>query len=81
MKAMTISEAFRAVIGEREVMQAFFSTYSFEPDFFELEVLGLLTNQAGCRFHVATQTSEQRLRFYTAWAISGHQRSGSEVQL
>lgn len=42
MEAMTISEAFRTAIGEREVMQAFFSTYSFEPDFFELEVLPLL---------------------------------------
>jgi len=42
MKALTISEAFRALIGEREVVQAFFTTYSFEPDFFELEVLPLL---------------------------------------
>lgn len=42
MKALTISEAFREVIGEREVVQAFFTTYSFEPDFFELEVLPLL---------------------------------------
>lgn len=42
MKALTISEAFRSVIGEREVEQAFFTTYSFEPDFFELEVLPLL---------------------------------------
>jgi len=42
MKSMTISEAFRTAIGEREVVQAFFSTYSFEPDFFELEVLPLL---------------------------------------
>ena len=42
MKALTISEAFRSVIGEREVEQAFFTTYSFEPEFFELEVLPLL---------------------------------------
>ena len=42
MKAMTISEAFRTLIGEREIKQAFFSTYSFEPDFFELEVLPML---------------------------------------
>lgn len=42
MKPMTISEALRTVINEREVTHAFFSTYSFEPDFFELEVLPLL---------------------------------------
>lgn len=42
MKAHTISDAFRACIGEREVTSAFFTTYSFEPDFFELEVIPLL---------------------------------------
>ncbi|EJN38449.1 hypothetical protein PMI38_02073 [Pseudomonas sp. GM84] len=42
MKAHTISDAFRRCIGEREVSFAFFSTYSFEPDFFELEVIPLL---------------------------------------
>lgn len=42
MKAHTISHAFRRCIGEHEVSFAFFSTYSFEPDFFELEVIPLL---------------------------------------
>lgn len=42
MKAHTISDAFRRCIGEREVSFAFFTTYSFEPDFFELEVIPLL---------------------------------------
>lgn len=42
MKAHTISDAFRQCIGEREVRFAFFTTYSFEPDFFELEVIPLL---------------------------------------
>lgn len=57
MKAMTISEAFRAVIGEREVMQAFFSTYSFEPDFFELEVLPLLLGNPAL-------SSNETIRYY-----------------
>ncbi|MGZ3853437.1 MAG: phospholipase D-like domain-containing protein [Flavisolibacter sp.] len=39
---MTISEGFKQAIGERSVRHAFFTTYSFEPDFFELEVLPLL---------------------------------------
>lgn len=42
MKALTISEAFRTQIGSRNVLRGFFSTYSFEADFFELEVLPLL---------------------------------------
>src|SRR5438105_1182753 len=42
MEALTISEGFRKVIGNRAVRHAFFSTYCFEPDFFELEVLPLL---------------------------------------
>lgn len=42
MEALTISEGFRKVIGTRKVEHAFFSTYCFEPDFFELEVLPLL---------------------------------------
>lgn len=42
MKALTISEAFRMQIGSRRVLRGFFSTYSFEADFFELEVLPLL---------------------------------------
>lgn len=57
MKAMTISEAFRTAIGEREVMQAFFSTYSFEPDFFELEVLPLLLGNPAL-------SSNESIRYY-----------------
>lgn len=57
MKAMSISEAFRAVIGEREVIQAFFSTYSFEPDFFELEVLPLLLGNPAL-------SSNETIRYY-----------------
>lgn len=57
MKAMTISEAFRTAIGEREVMLAFFSTYSFEPDFFELEVLPLLLGNPAL-------SSNESIRYY-----------------
>lgn len=57
MKSMTISEAFRTAIGEREVMQAFFSTYSFEPDFFELEVLPLLLGSPSL-------SSNESIRYY-----------------
>ncbi len=57
MKALTISEAFREVIGEREVVQAFFTTYSFEPDFFELEVLPLLLGNPAL-------SSNESIRYY-----------------
>lgn len=57
MKAMTISEAFRTVIGEREIKQAFFSTYSFEPDFFELEVLPMLLGNPAL-------SSNESIRYY-----------------
>lgn len=57
MKALTISEAFRAVIGEREVVQSFFTTYSFEPDFFELEVLPLLLGNPAL-------SSNESIRYY-----------------
>lgn len=42
MKALTISESFKQAIGKRTVRSAFFSTYCFEPDFFELDVVPLL---------------------------------------
>lgn len=42
MKSLTISEGFNRAIGERTVKSAFFSTYCFEPEFFELDVLPLL---------------------------------------
>ena len=57
MKAMTISESLRTAIGEREVMLAFFSTYSFEPDFFELEVLPLLLGNPAL-------SSNESIRYY-----------------
>ncbi|MGE6993881.1 hypothetical protein ACQKIK_10780 [Pseudomonas sp. NPDC047961] len=57
MKALTISEAFRAVIGEREVMQAFFTTYTFEPDFFELEVMPLFLGNPAL-------SSNESIRYY-----------------
>lgn len=57
MKAMTISEAFRTLIGEREIKQAFFSTYSFEPDFFELEVLPMLLGNPAL-------SSNESIRYY-----------------
>lgn len=62
MKAMTISEAFRTAIGDREVMQAFFSTYSFEPDFFELEVLPLLLGNPAL-------SSNESIRYYQLQSI------------
>lgn len=57
MKALTISEAFRTVIGDREVRQALFTTYSFEPDFFELEVLPLLLGNPAL-------SSNESIRYY-----------------
>ncbi len=57
MKAMTISEAFRTVIGEREVMLGFFTTYCFEPDFFELEVIPLVLGNPAL-------SSNETIRYY-----------------
>jgi hypothetical protein len=57
MKALTISESFRTAIGEREVIRAFFSTYSFEPDFFELEVLPLVLGNPAL-------SSNETIRYY-----------------
>jgi len=68
MQAMTISEAFRSAIGEREVMQAFFSTYSFEPDFFELEVLPLVLGNPAL-------SSNETIRYYQLQSLM-RQHSG-----
>jgi hypothetical protein len=46
VKSETISQAFKEAIGERTVVRAFFSTYCFEPDFFELDVIPLLLGGA-----------------------------------
>lgn len=42
MQQLTISEAFVQQLAGRRVRAGFFSTFSFEPEFFELEVLPLM---------------------------------------
>jgi hypothetical protein len=56
MKSSTISKGFSEAIGERAVTRAFFSTYSFEPDFFELEVLPLLLDDP-------SMSTDERIRY------------------
>ena len=74
MKSLTISEGFRQAIGARPVKRAFFSTYSFEPHFFELEVLPLLldgptlSTDEIIRYHqLAALMSDSRGRFAVAY--------------
>ncbi len=45
MDKVVITEQFLELIAGREVQAALFTTYTFEPDFFELEVIPLLLNQ------------------------------------
>lgn len=45
MEKAVITERFLELIAGREVQAALFTTYTFEPDFFELEVIPLLLNQ------------------------------------
>lgn len=45
MKTAVISERLLELISERTVKAALFTTYTFEPDFFELEVIPLLLDQ------------------------------------
>ena len=46
LDSSTVSEAFRAQIGERErVVAAVFTTYRFEPEFFEQEIVPLMLDQ------------------------------------
>jgi hypothetical protein len=45
MRRAVITEHLLELIGEREVVAAVFTTYTFEPDFFELEVIPLLLDQ------------------------------------
>ena len=45
MDSAVITEQFLELIAEREVQAALFTTYTFEPDFFELEVIPLLLSQ------------------------------------
>ena len=57
MELSTISDGFRAQIGERDrVVAAVFTTYRFEPDFFEQEIIPLMLNQ-GLAF-----SSDQRIK-------------------
>lgn len=46
LQSLTVTEAFRRAINERPVLHAFFTTFTFEPDFFELEVLPLLLDES-----------------------------------
>lgn len=53
----TVSDGFRAQIGERErVVAAVFTTYRFEPEFFEQEIIPLMLDQ-GLAF-----SSDQRIK-------------------
>lgn len=45
MDSAVITEQLLELIGERKVLSALFTTYTFEPDFFELEVIPLLLSQ------------------------------------
>ena len=45
MDSAVITDRFLELIAEREVQAALFTTYTFEPDFFELEVIPLLLSQ------------------------------------
>lgn len=45
MEHAVISERFLELISGRKVQAALFTTYAFEPDFFELDVIPLLLNQ------------------------------------
>jgi hypothetical protein len=45
IRRAVISERLLELIAEREVQAALFTTYTFEPDFFELEVIPLLLSQ------------------------------------
>lgn len=57
MELSTISDGFRAQIGERErVLAAVFTTYRFEPEFFEQEIIPLMLDQ-GLAF-----SSDQRIK-------------------
>src|SRR5690606_7296532 len=47
MELSTYSDGFRAQLGERErVVAAVFTTYSFEPEFFEQEIIPLMLDQS-----------------------------------
>lgn len=76
MKSLTISEGFKQAIGERTVTQAFFSTYCFEPDFFELDVLPLLLGEStfstdeNIRYHqLQASMSDCNSRFAVAYDV------------
>lgn len=57
MELSTISDGFRAQIGERErVIAAVFTTYRFEPEFFEQEIIPLMLDQG------LAYSSDQRIK-------------------
>lgn len=45
METVVITQRLLELIADRDVQAALFTTYTFEPDFFELEVIPLLLNQ------------------------------------
>ena len=45
MERAVVTERLLELIAERDVRAALFTTYTFDPDFFELEVVPLLLNQ------------------------------------
>lgn len=76
MKSLTISESFKQAIGARTVKSAFFSTYCFEPDFFELDVIPLLlggpalSTDETIRYHqLQSLMSFDRGRFAVAYDV------------
>lgn len=76
METLTISEGFQRMIGARTVLNAFFTTYCFEPDFFELEVLPLLlgnpalsSNEAIRYVQLQSLMSDCKDRFAVAYDV------------
>lgn len=71
MEALTISEGFLKSIGSKKVIHAFFSTYCFEPDFFELEVIPLLLgNPALSSYEELRYLQIQKLMHTTELSLS-----------
>ncbi|HED13285.1 MAG TPA: hypothetical protein ENI62_06470 [Gammaproteobacteria bacterium] len=58
MDKAVITERFLELIAGRDVLAALFTTYTFEPDFFELEIIPLLLNQ-----EMAYSTDDRVKRF------------------
>ena len=58
METAVITDRFLDLIADREVLAALFTTYTFDPDFFELDVVPLLLSQ-----DIAYSTDERVKRF------------------